>query len=154
MKKEIEIYSDDTPLAGENKPPHPKMIDELIKLLATISHRFGNTRVAFSLKWGANALHDTELTNDVTGELTHEEEANAYREVLEEGLQKFCNAVGLDSEFYDRDQSDFSCYADFLDDVAEVVAMHGIKFDKEEGEFIKPATSAKIKTRQTAQKEI
>lgn len=138
MKKEIEIYSDDTPLAGENKPPHPQMIDELIKLLATIHHRFGNTRVAFSLKWGANALHDTEHKNCVLGELTHEEEANAYRNVLEDGLQEVTSLLGIDADYYDRDQSDFSCYADFLSDVAKVVKMSGIKHDNENGGFIKP----------------
>lgn len=58
MEKTIEIYSDDTALMGPTAPPRPSQIDGLIKLLATISHRFGNTRVRFSLSWGGSAMRD------------------------------------------------------------------------------------------------
>lgn len=57
MNKEIEIYDDDTALCGEDAPPKANQIDDLIKYLATISHRFGNTAVEYSIQWGASALN-------------------------------------------------------------------------------------------------
>lgn len=57
-KKEIEIYDDETALMGEDAPPPAKNIDDLIKYLATVSHRFGNTAVEYStISWGASALN-------------------------------------------------------------------------------------------------
>ncbi len=56
MKQEIEIYSDDTPLMGPGSPEHAVSIEDLIKYLATVKHRFGNTRVKHSIQWGSLAL--------------------------------------------------------------------------------------------------
>ena len=68
--------------------------------------------------------------------LTEQEEIQAYREVLEESLQKICETLGIDPEMYDRDQSDFACYSDFFDDVNGALKLHRIKYDDDEGEFV------------------
>ena len=44
------------PLMGPDAPPHPKHIFDLLRLLLTIYHRFGNTAVTFNLQWGSSAL--------------------------------------------------------------------------------------------------
>lgn len=49
----VEPFADDVPLRGEGAP-HATQIDDLIRILATISHRFGNTAVKYSISWGAN----------------------------------------------------------------------------------------------------
>ena len=64
MKIEVEIYDGDTALLGEDAPPKAKNIDDLIKYLATISHRFGNTAVDYSVSWGASALNKRADTNE------------------------------------------------------------------------------------------
>jgi hypothetical protein len=52
----IEPLADDVPLNGP-KAPNVDQIDDLIRVLVTIRHRFGNTAVSVkSLKWGSSAL--------------------------------------------------------------------------------------------------
>lgn len=57
MNTEIELYDDDVALMGKDAPPKAKNIDDLIKYLATIKHRFGNTAVEYQISWGASALN-------------------------------------------------------------------------------------------------
>lgn len=52
----IEPLADNVPLNGPDAPK-ADTIDDLIQVLVTIRHRFGNTAVSVnSLKWGASAL--------------------------------------------------------------------------------------------------
>lgn len=52
----IEPYPDDVAVCGPETPDIDQ-IDDLIRLLVTIRHRFGNTAVRFNrLCWGATAL--------------------------------------------------------------------------------------------------
>ncbi len=51
----LEPYSPETPLNGHDSPGAVQ-IEELIKLLVTIHHRYGNTAIKYRLSWGANAL--------------------------------------------------------------------------------------------------
>ncbi len=52
---EVEPFADDVPLNGPGRPK-VETADELLRLLATIRHRWGNTVITFSGKWGSNAL--------------------------------------------------------------------------------------------------
>lgn len=65
------------------------------------------------------------------------DEAAYYHHYLAEGMGLLCNAVGMDSEHYDRDQADGECYADCFRDMADALQQHCIRFDVEEGEFIR-----------------
>ena len=49
-------FANDVPLAGP-EAPSPRMIEGVIRLLATIHKRFGNTCMSYSMSWGSNALH-------------------------------------------------------------------------------------------------
>ena len=51
----IEPYANDVACAGPNAPKC-EQIDDLIRLLVTISHRWGNTAVKFRVTWGGSAL--------------------------------------------------------------------------------------------------
>lgn len=51
----IEPFGDDVPLQGPDAPV-PEQIDGLLRLLATIRHRFGNTVVTYRFQFGATAL--------------------------------------------------------------------------------------------------
>jgi predicted RNA-binding Zn-ribbon protein involved in translation (DUF1610 family) len=48
-------YADDVACAGPDAPKCDR-IDELIRLLVTIRHRFGNTAVQYRVTWGGSAL--------------------------------------------------------------------------------------------------
>src|SRR5690348_902406 len=53
----IEPYPDNTPLANSPDVPKIEMIDDLIRYLVTVRHRFGNTCVgAYRIRWGSSAL--------------------------------------------------------------------------------------------------
>lgn len=52
---QIEPYPDDVALLGEGSPA-PHQIDDLIRVLVTIRHRWGNTAVRYRVQWGSNAL--------------------------------------------------------------------------------------------------
>jgi hypothetical protein len=73
----IEPYPDGTPLMNSQDVPRIEMIDDLIRYLVTVRHRFGNTTVAaYRVRWGASALwaqHDAEKLVQLTERLrTHE----------------------------------------------------------------------------------
>lgn len=51
----IEPYPGDVPLAGDDAVTATH-IDDLLKLLATVSKRFGNTIVRYTINWGASGL--------------------------------------------------------------------------------------------------
>lgn len=53
--------------------------------------------------------------------LTNMEEITAYQQTLENGLGELSQAMGVDSEHYDRDQADFECYADCFKDAAKLI---------------------------------
>lgn len=52
----IEPYGDDVPMSGPDAPV-AETIDALMRVLATIRYRFGNTAVTYSISWGGSALH-------------------------------------------------------------------------------------------------
>jgi len=52
---QIEPHSDDVALLGPDAPAADQ-IDDLLRLLVTIRHRWGNTAVRYRIQWGANAL--------------------------------------------------------------------------------------------------
>ena len=52
---EVEPHDNDTPLLGPGAPKC-EQVDDLIRLLVTVRHRFGNTAVRYRIQWGANAL--------------------------------------------------------------------------------------------------
>lgn len=56
---QIEPFGDETPLNGEDAPKADQ-IDDLLRILATIRKRWGNTAVRYRVRWGASALwcHD------------------------------------------------------------------------------------------------
>lgn len=45
-------FDNDTPLLGDGAPD-ARQIDDLLRVLATIRHRFGNTAVRYSIQWGS-----------------------------------------------------------------------------------------------------
>ncbi len=97
MKKAtIEIYDGDMPLAGEGSPKHPKQIADLIKLLATICDRFGNTAVEFSLSWGASALNRREQNESATVIFSR-------REIRH--LQESPEAIRIVADYHDLNES-------------------------------------------------
>jgi hypothetical protein len=51
----IEPFDDEVPVVGE-KAPCANQIDDLIRLLVTIRHRWGNTAVQYRVTWGGSAL--------------------------------------------------------------------------------------------------
>lgn len=51
----IEPYPDGVACAGPNAPKC-EQVEDLIRLLVTIHHRWGNTAVRYRIQWGANAL--------------------------------------------------------------------------------------------------
>lgn len=51
----FEPYPDDVACAGPTAP-HCDQIEDLIRLLVTIHHRWGNTAVKYRVQWGASAL--------------------------------------------------------------------------------------------------
>lgn len=55
----IEPYPDGVACAGPEAPVADQ-IDDLIRLLVTIRHRWGNTAVRYRVRWGASGLwaHD------------------------------------------------------------------------------------------------
>lgn len=52
---DIEPHGPDVPVAGPDAPAC-EQIDDLIKLLVTIRHRWGNTAVKYRVSWGGSAL--------------------------------------------------------------------------------------------------
>jgi hypothetical protein len=54
-RMEIEPYAADVPCAGPTAPKADQ-IDELIRLLVTIRHRWGNTAIKYRVTWGGSAL--------------------------------------------------------------------------------------------------
>ena len=65
-----------------------------------------------------------------------ENEVQYYRDTLEAGLQLICDAFGVSSEHYDRDQADGECYLDCFRDAAEQIAKAGIQWNPDECEFV------------------
>lgn len=63
------------------------------------------------------------------------EEVENYRSTLSEGANLICESLGVEPEFYDRDQSDYACYSDMFEDAAKVILQSGIRWDVDEGEF-------------------
>lgn len=57
----VEPYADGVAILGETAPPPPDRIDELLRYLATVRKRFGNTAVSYRVRWGASALWAGEL---------------------------------------------------------------------------------------------
>jgi len=51
----VYLHADDVSLATLSDI---KQIDDLLSYLATVRHRYGNSAISFSLKWGANSLND------------------------------------------------------------------------------------------------
>ena len=64
-----------------------------------------------------------------------DDEIAVYREVLENGLNMLCDAVGVYIEYYDSDQSDFSCYEDCFKDMALLLRELGVYFDRDDCSF-------------------
>lgn len=52
---EIAPYDGDVPLMGPGTPEITQ-IDDLLRYLATVKERFGNTAVHYRVRWGASAL--------------------------------------------------------------------------------------------------
>jgi len=67
--------------------------------------------------------------------MTHEEEAEHYRNTLEKGIAVLCQAVGIDAERYDTDQADFECYLDCFKEMAELLKGAGTYYCEEEWVF-------------------
>ncbi len=74
--------------------------------------------------------------------MTPQEEVEYYQETLEGGLREISQALGLDAEFYDRDQADGACYLDCFRDAATLLKRAGVAWDKEEWDWVVPATIA------------
>lgn len=70
-------------------------------------------------------------------EIYNEQEIERLHDVIRHGMDLFCAATGRDINDYDSDQSDIACYMDCFDDAAKVIEMSGIKFDPEEGDFLR-----------------
>ena len=51
----IEPYANDVACAGPSAPKC-EQIDDLIKLLVTIRHRWGNTAIRYRISWGGSSL--------------------------------------------------------------------------------------------------
>lgn len=51
----IEPYPDDVACAGPDAPKC-EQIDDLIRLLVTIKHRWGNTAITYRVTWGGSSL--------------------------------------------------------------------------------------------------
>lgn len=85
----FEPYPDNQVLIGPNAP-NLDQIDDLIRYLVTIRHRFGNTAVTFDGKctWGANALW---VKDSQRGEIAALKERIA--EFLKDGLVAIAGAV-------------------------------------------------------------
>ena len=63
---QIEPYPNDVACAGPEAPKADR-IEELIRLLVTIQHRFGNTIVRYNVRWGASGLWaDDEQKQEIT----------------------------------------------------------------------------------------
>lgn len=62
-------------------------------------------------------------------------EQEYLRNVLEEAMSIICDALGVDTDRYDSDQSDDECYMDCFRDAADVIKVSGIRWDHEGGEF-------------------
>ncbi len=67
--------------------------------------------------------------------MTEREEVEAYRKVLNDGLQNLCDAMGVSMDIYDRDKSDFSCYIDCFNDAKQVIKDSEIRYDEKTGGF-------------------
>lgn len=52
---EVEPYPNDVPVSGSDAPKC-EQVDDLIKLLITIRHRYGNTAIRYRIQWGGSAL--------------------------------------------------------------------------------------------------
>lgn len=68
--------------------------------------------------------------------MTDKEEVEYYRDVLSEALNLLCDAFGVSTEHYDRDQADGECYLDCFRDAADVIKKSGIKWNDDEAEFV------------------
>lgn len=53
--------------------------------------------------------------------MTDQEEILEYQKCLEESLAVLCEAMGLEPETYDKDQSDFQNYADCANNAAALI---------------------------------
>lgn len=67
--------------------------------------------------------------------MTPEEEVTYYRDILESGMAAICEAVGVDSERYDRDQADGECYLDCFKDAGKMLKSAGVYWCTEDWEF-------------------
>ena len=68
--------------------------------------------------------------------MTDAEEIEEYQLVLNNGVDLICSKIGVSSERYDQDMSDFACYADFFKEVSEILDLMDVTFDDDKGEFI------------------
>lgn len=64
-------------------------------------------------------------------------EAAAFRELLGAFLDKICGQWLLESDHYDRDQSELSYFEDFLNDVVSAMKQSELVYCHETGEFKK-----------------
>jgi hypothetical protein len=63
----IEPYPDNVAIQGPAAEIPTEQIDNLIRLLVTIHHRFGNTCVKYRIRWGANGLWaEDEQSKEIT----------------------------------------------------------------------------------------
>ena len=70
--------------------------------------------------------------------MTNEEVIEYYQQTLEGGLNLICDAFGVSTEHYDRDQADGECYMDCFRDAAEAITKSGIRWNDEDAEFKAP----------------
>ncbi len=59
-----------------------------------------------------------------------------YRKGLSDAFNLICDGLNVDSEHYDRDQSDVECILDAVKDASEMLKSFGVKFDKEAWDFV------------------
>lgn len=64
------------------------------------------------------------------------EEIEQYQLVLNNAMELICSKIGVDSERYDQDMSDFACYAAFFQEVSEILDLMNISYDDDNGKFI------------------
>lgn len=77
-------------------------------------------------------------TAKTAGDLDNEKEIEELHNVIREGMDLICAAMGRDINDYDRDQGVLACYMDCFADAAKVIEMSGIKFNPQEGEYFSP----------------
>tara|TARA_B100000700_G_scaffold311500_2_gene393816 strand:+ start:221867 stop:222712 length:846 start_codon:yes stop_codon:yes gene_type:complete len=63
------------------------------------------------------------------------DEADYYRDCLDQMVSTLSEATGVDPEHYDRDTSESECYAACYTDAARALSKHQIRFNTETGEF-------------------